>query len=192
MTTTFTIFATENNALSLGVGDITNEIDVSALGLPLYDIDANVVDTADSNIVLGIEFKLCYDVIATAFGFPKNLWTGPGDTRTSGVYRISDEVLLGEATINKTTDPLVFDQYIHSIDIPVELTAGVNYVVVTTIVPGDSVPDSDKTTRPKWAACLDEQEYSRYVYSDTLKFPTNSTGSDNLLTWNNVFLTAKV
>ena len=55
---TFTIFATENNALSLGVGDITNEIDISTLGLPLYDIVPSSDLAPLFPIVFGIEFTL--------------------------------------------------------------------------------------------------------------------------------------
>jgi hypothetical protein len=95
-------------------------------------------DVSGFDAMFGVKFTpATYDGKVIAFGYWKDAWTGPGDTREIGIWSFLDEELRASAVINKNTAELKNGYYTVYLDTPLEILFGVEYVLGNLYKEGD-------------------------------------------------------
>jgi hypothetical protein len=93
-----------------------------------------------SSFMYGVKFTpATFDGKIIAFGYWKDAWIGPGDTREIGIWSFSDQNLRASAVINKNTAQLKNGYYTVYIDEPFKILFGVEYVLGNLYIGGDKL-----------------------------------------------------
>lgn len=157
----------------------------TSYGLPMFYLTTpDVVVPVTANFVSGLEFTLLYDYKLTAFSISNDLWKGDGDTRDCGIYLVSDTTKpLIKVTVNKQTDKIINNEYFHPLTEPISLTAGVPYVIASTMKE-DDIPPGENTSFLNLAVISYTTMYNRIsnVITDDLIFPSVQSSKESLIT----------
>ena len=108
-------------------------------------------------ITRGFNFSCAFDgVKITNILFPKNLWTGGGDTRDFGIWLASDtSTPLYTGTINKNLAEFNDDYYIFKLPTEFTIVKNVIYIYGALLITGDSYYSAYPTYPPYYGVFTD-------------------------------------
>jgi hypothetical protein len=130
--------------------------------------------------MFGVKFTpTVYDGKVIAFGWWKDAWTGPGNTRQIGIWSFSDELLKASVIINKNTAELKNGYYTVYLDTPIEILFGVEYVLGNVLKTGDKLLISAPTGSILKDRNITYSQSIANIGDPSFKFPTGDIEATN-------------
>ncbi len=173
------VYNTGDNALVQLVDDrpIAFQMGISSSGTNAISTPATGTNTVANYRISGWTFVPNIDLNITALQYDDSLFTQPG-TRETGIWLKSTQELLGSVFISKT-DPLIGGFRTTTLNSPIQVLAGIEYVF-DTVVPAnesnhlnaDAVPSAD-------IAITERAELPSSSFPISLQFPQSFVVSAN-------------